>query len=104
MFGRKALLVHLFITTLNIQTLELIFSTMGQELSHIHSPRDLKNYVEDKMDGWRNDGDPCKPQLQAYLKCVESHKDGLTEGDDCSKETVDYKACRTQHKDWKKKS
>lgn len=48
--------------------------------------------------------DPCNPALQAYLKCVESHKDGLTEGDDCSAEGNVYKACRKEQMDLKKKS
>jgi hypothetical protein len=46
--------------------------------------------------------DPCYPQLQSYLRCVESHSKGLTEGDDCSKESTEYKNCRNASKEWKK--
>ncbi len=46
--------------------------------------------------------DPCHPALQSYLKCVESHKDGLTEGDDCSAEGNVYKSCRKQQIEIKK--
>lgn len=38
--------------------------------------------------------DPCDAAMQVYLKCVESHKDGLTEGDDCTPEATAYKECR----------
>jgi hypothetical protein len=48
--------------------------------------------------------DPCNPALQAYLKCVESHKDGLTEGDDCSAEGNLYKDCRKKQLALNKKS
>ena len=40
--------------------------------------------------------DPCESAMQAYLTCVESHKNGLTEGDDCSDEGIKYKECRKQ--------
>ena len=40
--------------------------------------------------------DPCDAAMQAYLKCVEGHKDGLTEGDDCTPEASAYKECRKQ--------
>jgi hypothetical protein len=47
--------------------------------------------------------DPCNASLQAYLSCVDAHKDGLTEGDDCSAEGEVYKACRKVQIDLKKK-
>lgn len=43
--------------------------------------------------------DSCGKYLESYLKCVESHKNGLTEGDDCSKENIEYKVCRKAEKD-----
>jgi len=48
--------------------------------------------------------DPCLPYLNNYLKCVENHKDGLTEGDDCGDEGVFYKNCRTEQKNKAKSS
>lgn len=51
-----------------------------------------------KPDPADNVNDPCYPQMQGYLKCVEGHKDGLTEGDDCQPETVLYKKCREEQK------
>ena len=72
----------------------LPFDKMGQTISSIG--RDLKPIQE-------NPNDPCYPQLQAYLKCVDSHTDGLTEGDECHEETLRYKECRTANKEWKGK-
>lgn len=38
--------------------------------------------------------DPCEKDMEAYLKCVESQKDGLSDGNECLKEADRYKACR----------
>ncbi len=39
--------------------------------------------------------DPCNSQLQAYLACVKSYENGLSEGADCMPETMEYKKCRS---------
>jgi hypothetical protein len=71
---------------------------MGQDLSSVRSPEDLKDLVTDKL-GLNKD--PCKPDLDTYLKCVQSKTNGLTEGDDCTAEAIVYKNCRAANKDWK---
>ena len=47
---------------------------------------------------------PCVQQMNAYLACVESHTNGLSENDDCAKEVLDYKKCRAQIKETEKNS
>lgn len=40
---------------------------------------------------------PCEKEMNAYLKCVESKKNGM-QGDECMKETDSYKLCRAKVK------
>jgi hypothetical protein len=47
--------------------------------------------------------DPCAPFMDSYLKCVESHKEGLSEGDDCQSEVLVYKKCRADEQKEKRK-
>eukprot|EP00981_Chlorochromonas_danica_P012495 scaffold5082_cov195-Ochromonas_danica.AAC.6 len=42
--------------------------------------------------------DPCEKDMEGYLKCVESQKDGLSDGNECLKEAERYKACRALSK------
>ena len=48
--------------------------------------------------------DPCQNAMNSYLKCVENHKDGLSDGDECLDEAKVYKACRSEVKKTAKKT
>lgn len=47
--------------------------------------------------------DPCKPDLDVYLKCVSGYKNGMKEGEECEIEANKYKKCRQDQKKASKK-
>lgn len=55
----------------------------------------ISDFVDQKL---KRKKDPCQNALDSYLRCVDSHTDGLTEGDDCKDETKVYKQCRLDNK------
>jgi hypothetical protein len=80
---------------------------MGNSESNTNSSKDNNSGGGEKSNGSAHSNavdDPCEVDMQRYLKCVDSHPQGLSDGDECKQEADAYKLCRTQMKSRKQSS